>query len=147
MGPLFYGRYEYNLDEKSRVSLPARYREALGDPAKVWYAMDGQINISSVAAWQRIAEILSQQNQAIRAVRDLTRMVLAADDCPVDKQGRILIPQALRRDAGLDTNVVILGNVDHLEIWGLEQWQESQRIVRTERNAVTDELAKSGLVL
>jgi|BarGraNGADG00211_3_1021988.scaffolds.fasta_scaffold05200_2 MraZ protein len=148
MGPLFSGRFEYTLDEKNRVSLPARYREALGDPVKIWYAMDGQINVSSIAAWQRIAEILSGQNQALRAVRDLTRMVLAADDCPVDKQGRILIQPSLRRDAGLDTNVVIIGMVDHLEIWGLEQWQESQRIVRTERSAVTDELlAKSGLVL
>jgi MraZ protein len=147
MGLIFSGRYEYVLDEKYRVSLPARYRETLGDPVKVWYAMDGQINVSSIAAWQRIAEILAGQNQASRAVRDLTRMVLAADDCSVDKQGRILIPPSLRRDAGLDSNVVIIGMVDHLEIWGLEQWQESQRIVRTDRSAVADELAKSGLVL
>ena len=145
MGPLFSGRSEYNLDDKGRVALPARYRVALGDQVKVWYAMDGQLNVSPVPVWERLAEILSGQNQVSRAVRDLTRSVFAADDCTVDKQGRILIPPALRRDAGLDTNVVIIGMIDHLEIWGLEQWQQSQKTVRTERSADIDELANQGL--
>jgi MraZ protein len=142
---VFSGRSEYVLDDKGRVALPARYREALGEQVKVWYAMDGQINVFPMPAWERLARIVAGQNQASRAARDLTRMVLAADDCTVDKQGRILIPPALRRDASLTTNVVIIGMIDHLEIWGLEQWQESQRTVRTTRSAEVDELAEKGL--
>jgi MraZ protein len=144
---MFSGEFEHTLDEKNRIFLPAKYRDKLGETVIVVRGTDGQLNIYPPEAWQRIAENLAGQNQARRAVRDITRILFANSDCPVDKQGRITLTPALRKFANLDTNVVILGVNDHLEIWSPEQWQEVNNRLRTEGSDIAEQLAELGLRL
>jgi MraZ protein len=144
---MFSGEYEYSLDDKGRVALPTRYREALGETIVLWRGMDGQVNGYPVAVWQRLAENMGAQNQARRAVRDISRIILSGNECPIDKQGRILIPPALREHGGLGTNLVILGMNDHLEIWSQERWQQVTQRLQTEGSDIAEQLAEIGLVL
>jgi len=142
---MFSGESEHTLDEKNRIFLPAKYREELGDTVVVVRGTDGQLNVYPQEVWQRIAENLAGQNQARRAVRDITRILFAKSDCTLDKQGRITLNQALLKIANVDSNVVILGVNDHLEIWSPAQWQEVNDRLRTAGSDIAEQLAELGL--
>ena len=120
----FLGRYEHQLDEKGRVSLPSAFRkEAEGAPfvllqwekpyltlfpAEVWAEVQGRLlefRKSKRSAWNRVREILSN-----------------ATEVSPDKQGRILVPQALKEAAGLEGTVILNGNIDRIEIWDPSRW-------------------------
>lgn len=122
----FLGRYEHQLDEKGRVSLPSAFRkEAEGAPfvllqwerpyltlfpASVWAEVQGRLlefRKSKRSAWNRVREILSN-----------------ATEVSPDKQGRILVPAALKEAAGLEGTVVLNGNIDRIEIWDPTRWAE-----------------------
>jgi MraZ protein len=144
---VFSGEFEHTLDDKGRVFLPAKHRYELGETVVIWRGVDGQLNVYALETWRQKAQSVAGQNQARRAVRDLTRILFAADDCQVDKQGRILIPPHLREHAELNTNVVILGVNDHLEIWDRDRWQEVAQRLRVEGSDIAEQLAEMGLVL
>ena len=139
------GAYEHTMDDKGRVSLPSKHRSEVGDILILWPGLDGQLNVYPVAVWQKVAEGVAAQNQALRAVRDLTRILHMGTECQVDKQGRILIPPSLRADAELDSNLVILGMNDHLEIWSQPRWREIRSRLDAEGSQIAEKLAELGL--
>ncbi len=144
---MFFGEFEHTLDDKGRVFLPARHREELGEIVMAARGVDGQINIYPVAAWQALAETLGDQNQAHSAVRDMGRITFAASECPVDKQGRIVLPNALRKHAQLDTEVVLVGVKNHLEIWSRENWDRLTSRLLSEGSSISEQMANLGVKL
>jgi MraZ protein len=139
------GAYDHTLDDKGRVSLPARHRAEMGETLMVLAGFDGQINIYPFPVWEKAAENVSTQNQAFDDARDLTRILYSAIECQVDRQGRVLIPPALRTRAHLDTDVVILGMNDHLEIWNRQIWQEMQERLDRDGSRIARRMADLGL--
>jgi transcriptional regulator MraZ len=139
------GAYDHTLDDKGRVSLPAKHRSELGDTLVLWPGLDGQINVYPLAVWKTVADNVAAQNQALRSVRDLTRILHTATECQVDRQGRILIPPSLRTGAQLDTDVVILGVHDHVEIWSQARWQGVWARLESEGSEIAEKLAELGL--
>jgi MraZ protein len=139
------GAYEHTLDDKGRVSLPARHRSEMDDWLILLPGLDGQINVYPRIVWQKVADNVAAQNQALRPVRDLTRILHTATECQVDRQGRILIPPSLRTGAQLDTDVVILGMHDHLEIWSQTRWREVWARLESEGSDIAEKLAELGL--
>ncbi len=139
------GAYEHTLDDKGRVSLPSKHRNELGNMLVLWPGLDGQINVYPMSAWHEVAQRVASQNQALRAVRDLTRILYTASECQVDRQGRILIPPSLRALAALDSDVVILGVNDHVEIWSQARWQEVWGRLGSEGSEIAERLAELGL--
>jgi MraZ protein len=139
------GAYDHTLDEKGRVSLPARHRGEMGETLMVLAGFDGQINVYPYSVWQKAAENVSTQNQAFDDARDLTRILYSAIECQVDRQGRVLIPPTLRTRAHLDTDVVILGMNDHLEIWNQQIWQEIQERLDRDGSRIARRMADLGL--
>jgi MraZ protein len=144
---VFSGEYEHVLDDKGRIFLPARYRDEMGEMVVLSRGVDGQVNAYPLEAWRKIAEQVAQRNQAVHANRDMNRLLFAVSECPIDKQGRLLIPPSLRRHAALDSEVVIVGVNDHLEVWSQQRWQEVTDRLRAEGSAIADELAQLGLVM
>ncbi len=144
---MFFGEFEHTLDDKGRVFLPARHREELGEVVMAARGVDGQIDIYPVPAWQALAEKVGGENQAHAAVRDMSRIFYAASECPVDKQGRIVLPNALRRHAGLDTEVVLVGVKNHLEIWSRENWERLTSRLLSEGSAISEQVATLGVRL
>ncbi len=146
---MFRGRFEYSLDEKGRVSLPAKFREVLStnyDERLVITTFDHCLWAYPMAEWQEIENKIAALPQFKSEVKALQRVfVSGAAECPIDKQGRIVIPPTLRDYAALQREVVYVGMTKRIEVWSKEKWEEAfDASQRTIENA-TDELANLGL--
>lgn len=121
------GQFKSTVDIKGRMNFPAKLREELGECFVISKIIDIDkevkcIKVYSKAGWQEIIEKTKVKSQI--KVANLQRFLMAnACDIEVDKQGRIIIPQALREYAGLDNEVVIVGLGEQAEIWNKAKWE------------------------
>jgi MraZ protein len=122
---MFHGEDEHTMDARGRVFIPAKHREELGEEVFLMRGIDGQINVYPESIWRDMTDRLTQANQSRSATRNTRRYVFSTDSTPLDRQGRILIPNRLRRYADLGGDVVISGNEDHIEIWNSERYEEN----------------------
>ena len=120
-------QYQHRLDDKGRVILPARFRERLSSGLVVTRGMDRCLDVWPLSAFERRVQEVASRPMESRAARQRQRMLLsgAHDDAP-DTQGRIVIPAVLRDYAELDRELMIVGMVDHVEIWDLHRWEREQ---------------------
>lgn len=118
----FRGEQEYNLDEKGRILIPIKYREGLGEAVILARGGLGQINIYPKPFFEEMQQRLEASGES-ENFHLASRFLSAAIQCEVDRQGRILIPPVLRRHAKLTSEVIIVGNKDHLEVWNPEGWE------------------------
>ncbi len=130
--PLFLGQFEHGIDDKSRLFLPARFREKNPGQFIMTQGLERCLFLFPPAAWDSLAARLDQlplKNKVEE--RSFKRMLLSgASEVEIDAQGRILIPQPLREYAGLKRDVVIIGVLRHAEIWSKERWTVYQRAAR-----------------
>lgn len=122
---MFRGQYEHSIDDKGRLSIPAKLREALKkEKTLVLTSFDSYITAFPMKAWRVIEDRIRANPTFKRDMRDFLRLVYSsAEDVEIDSQGRILIPQALRQRAGITREVVILGVMDQMEIWDKARWE------------------------
>lgn len=118
---MLIGEYPHSIDDKGRLSFPAKLREDLGESFVLTRGLDGCIAAYSSEEWQRIHDKFASLPSA--KARNLKRFMFAsAASVVADKQGRVLLPQILRDFAGLDRDVYIIGASDHAEVWDEEKW-------------------------
>jgi transcriptional regulator MraZ len=112
------GTHSYQLDPKGRISLPARFREALAEGAVLTLGQDGCLFCFPRAEWEaRGAEVRAVPLSDAEG-RAYARLFFGkAEPVDVDAQGRLLVPQRLRGEAGIGKDVVVLGVSDRMEIW------------------------------
>jgi transcriptional regulator MraZ len=126
-GTVFRGVSELVLDAKGRLAIPARHREQLaGDEGRVIVTADhgGCLLVYPYADWQPIEAQLMGLPSFDDKIRALQRLIVGhADEVEIDAAGRILVPPALRRYAGLDRRVVLVGQGRKLELWDEAKWQ------------------------
>jgi MraZ protein len=141
---MFFGEYEHTIDDKGRLTLPARFRESLADGLVLTRGLDECLAVYSRASWDAVVENrLAALDPFSKEARDLTRFFFsAASDAELDKQGRVLVPPALQRRARLGREVVVAGVNDHLEIWDRAAWAD--QVVKIEGSAddVAERLAE-----
>jgi len=146
---LFIGRYEYSLDDKSRVSIPAKFRETISSSADsrlVLTILDGCIAAYPYQEWLRIQDQISALGSISRQKRAFLRVYFSrATECTFDKLGRVLIPQALKTDAQIQKNVVIVGVGEKLEVWAKEKWEELVREATADPDQIADIVSELGL--
>jgi MraZ protein len=132
---MFLGEYIHSLDDKGRLTLPAKFRDQLAQGIVVTRGLDGCLFVFTYEDWKRFTALLSERlSFTQKSARDLTRFFFAgAADIIPDRQGRILVPPFLRTYANLDSEVVIIGANTRLELWDTERWQ--QTLVDVESNA------------
>ena len=120
---MLIGTYEHNIDSKNRVIIPAKFREELGE---VFYATKGKdrtIMIISKERWDQLGEDIAAKPSA--TVVKLKRFFFSsAVELVPDKQGRVLLSQALIEYAGLEKDVVINGAGSQVEIWDAARWKK-----------------------
>jgi MraZ protein len=122
---MFLGQYHHNLDSKSRLTIPSRYRDMLEEGAYVVQGFDGNLIVYTAPAFEQIKQQASQLSVTDQTTRLLNRLIFStADYLEVDKAGRILIPEFLRQEAGLKDEVVLAGGGDYFEVWSPERWAE-----------------------
>lgn len=136
---MFRGRFEHTVDAKGRTSIPSKFREILAtnyDERLIITNFDGCLWCYPVAEWQVIENKIAALPQFKEEVKALQRVfVSAATECPIDKQGRILIAPTLREYAGLTKDLVFVGMTKRIEIWAKDRWlpefEKSQHQIAT----------------
>jgi len=130
---MFLGEFVHTIDEKGRLTVPAKFRDGLATGLVVTRGIDRCLAIYSLEEWEQLAEKVSALPMTDRGARAFRRLVFAgASDAIPDKQGRVLIPPGLREYAGLNGEVIIIGLNTYVEVWSPDAWGEEREHV--ERN-------------
>jgi MraZ protein len=123
--PMFYGAHEHTIDDKNRVTLPAKFREAFGRDVVLARGIDRNIDVYPRGTWEASMARIVELDSLTREAREMKRYVFAtAAVVELDKQGRVLVPADLAGHAGLGKDVVVAGVHDHVEIWDRAQWTD-----------------------
>lgn len=140
---MFLGEYEHTLDDKNRLTLPAKFRDSFPDGLVLTRGMDGCLYAYPRAEWDRLVQSrLSSLDLLSRDDRMIQRYFFsAAAEAKPDRQGRIMIPAALVEHAGLSRDVVVAGVHDHLEIWDRAAWRAQIKEVEGRAEDVAERLA------
>jgi MraZ protein len=127
--PGFYGKYYYTLDGKGRILIPPSFKEVLSSNYSLRLvfvndAFDHCLCSYPVDEWNRLMEKVKGMPQTLDAVKYFMRRVIgSAVECEIDKQGRMLIPSALRTDAGLNNEIVLIGQGNKIEVWDKKEFE------------------------
>lgn len=124
----FTGEFRHTIDAKGRLIVPSRLRDEFSDDKVVLTKyMSGCVAMWSATGWGTLETQLLQQGKSGPNARSTVRAIAAsAHQDAIDRQGRIGVPPNLREFAGVDRDVVVIGALDHAEIWSPERWQEEQ---------------------
>jgi MraZ protein len=125
------GEYEHTLDEKNRLTLPARFRPRFADGLVLTRGMDGCLTVYTPTEFsQKVESPLSKLDPFSRESRAMERFYYSsAVEAVPDKQGRIMIPQSLIQKAGLTRDVLVIGVSSRLEVWDRAAWREYMKQV------------------
>jgi MraZ protein len=141
---MFFGEYEHTVDDKSRLTLPARFREPLAGGLVLAKGLDANVDVYPRAGWRETVEArLAELDPLTREARELRRFFFAgAAEADLDRTGRVLVPPALVKHAKLGREVVVAGVFDHLEIWDRGAWVEHLHAVEGSADHVAERLAE-----
>lgn len=143
---MFLGTYTPKLDDKGRLTLPAKFREELADGLMVTKGQDHSLAVyprAEFAARARRAAEVSRTNPKARAF--IRNLAASADEQHPDGQGRITLNAQHRAYAGLQKECVVIGSVDFLEIWDAAAWQEYQESTEADFAAAEGEFLEEFL--
>ena len=143
---MFTGEYRHSVDAKGRIAVPARFRARLQDGAFVSRWLDACLAIWPRDAWERLAgKVAALPTVENAGARAFSRYVFAsAVEVDFDGQGRFVLPAYLREAAGLEGEAVIVGSLDHAEIWAPARWDDYRRALE-EPEALAAHLAGLGI--
>jgi MraZ protein len=120
---MFFGQYEHTIDEKGRLTIPARYRELVGYSAYITKGFEQNLMVLPPSAFQLVSDNINHISITDPAGRDLKHKFYSNGfQIDVDKAGRILIPSILREMVGIKSEAMVVGNGTHFEIWARELW-------------------------
>jgi MraZ protein len=126
---MFYGEYDYKLDEKGRVPVPPKFRNALKDGLVLTVGAEKCITAYTVTEWKKLSASLTGSSLTRSKMRRLNRALFAmAFVAKVDRQGRVALPAPLRERAQITEDVAIIGLNMNLEIWDKALWEEEKNI-------------------
>jgi MraZ protein len=133
-GYRFRSRSEHNLDAKGRLSIPSRFREVLhGEFSENLIVTNWHkcLKAYPVQVWENLEVTLLGQGKKQAGMASFVRYVISGvTECTLDKQGRILVPPALRADFDITKEVILNGMLDHFEIWNKTDWESETRQTR-----------------
>jgi len=143
---MFIGEYTYLIDEKKRLAIPAKFRNALGKKAVVTRGIDNCLVIYPLVEWKKLSKKLENLPNARADSRGFARIMLSgAIDVELDKLGRILIPDYLKDYAFLKKNVSVLGLSNRIEIWSEQRWQIYKEKTEKEVGDIAERLKELGV--
>lgn len=146
---MFRGRVEHTIDSKGRLSIPSRFRDVLTEKYSetlVVTNFDRCLVAYPTEEWDALERRASALPQLKREVKAFQRYFISgATECPLDRQGRILIPPSLRAYAALERDVVLVGMLKKVEIWSKERWEEVFHQSQKNFEEISDVLAELGI--
>ncbi len=120
---MFFGEFEYKLDEKGRLPLPPRFRRYLKDGVVLIPGPEKCITVYPLAEWRKVADTLATGSLAPSKIRTLNRALFAtAFHMALDSAGRISLPAPLRDFAGIYDEAIVAGVNKNMELWSPDEW-------------------------
>ena len=139
---MLLGEHEHSLDDKNRLTLPAKLRAAFDDGVVVSRGLDGCLYAYPRAEWQRLADRIAALDPLGEDARSMRRHFFSgASQGELDKQGRLVLSPTLIEYAGLEREVTVAGVHDHLEIWDRTKWRQQLYEVEGSAEDVAERLA------
>ena len=124
---MFFGEFEYKIDEKGRVPIPPKFRKELREGLILTPGIEKCVIIYPAAEWKKMATTLTSGSVTPSKLRRLNRAIFAtAFSATIDGQGRIALPVPLRDYAEIVDEVIIAGDNTYLEIWNKVHWEEEK---------------------
>jgi MraZ protein len=143
---MFIGEYKHNIDGKGRLAVPAKFRNLLKDGAVVTRGLDNCLFLYPKEQWKEIAQKLAKLPISQAKARAFSRLMLAgAMDLDFDSQGRISLPEYLRKFAGLSKKAIVAGLYDRLEIWDEDAWDKYKVGTEKESAQIAEALGELGV--
>lgn len=143
---MFIGEYKHTIDEKGRLAVPVKFRVKLSKGAVVTRGLDNCLFLYTGEEWKNLAKRLAKLPISRANTRAFSRLMLAgAMDVSLDKQGRIILPDYLRKYAGIGKNVVIAGLYNRLEIWDEKKWESYKSGTEKSSGDIAEQLGELGV--
>jgi MraZ protein len=143
---MFIGEYSHNLDDKGRLAVPIKFRRDLAKGAVVTRGLDNCLFLYTKSEWEKLAEKLAALPISQANSRAFARLMLAgAMDVPMDKQGRVILPEYLRNFAGIKKATIIAGLYNRLELWDEARWQSYKNSTEKESSEIAERMAELGV--
>jgi MraZ protein len=146
---MLIGEYIHALDDKNRLSLPAKFRHELGKKVVITPGLDGCLFVFAEKEWARIAEHLSGGEGSMLQSDNRgfnRRMFGGAVEAEIDSIGRVLVPDFLKSMASLSAKVAVVGVKNRLELWNEKTWHEYRDVVERKADALAERLGQVGVL-
>ena len=143
---MFIGEYNGTIDDKARISIPAKFRSSLKSKVVVTRGLDNSLVLYTLDEWKKLAEKLASLPISTANTRAFSRLMLAgAMDCDIDKQGRIVLPGYLKEYAKIGKKLIYAGMYSRIEIWSEELWTKYKTQTEKNSNAIAEQLGDLGV--
>ncbi|MDE2037925.1 MAG: division/cell wall cluster transcriptional repressor MraZ [Patescibacteria group bacterium] len=146
---MIIGTHFHTIDDKNRLSLPARFRKEMGRAVVITPGLDDCLFVFTAKEWEKISGRLSEGESSMLKAdnRSFNRYLLGmAVEVEVDAAGRMLIPEHLRSRAKLQSKVVLIGVRDRVEIWDESSWKAYAAGVESKADALAEKLGEAGML-
>ncbi|MFD2612799.1 division/cell wall cluster transcriptional repressor MraZ [Paenibacillus gansuensis] len=138
---MFMGEYQHTIDDKGRMIIPAKFRDALGTNFVVTRGLDNCLFVYPMEEWKVLETKLKALPLMKSDARAFTRFFFSgATECELDKQGRVNLPNTLREHGKLEKDCVVLGVSNRVEIWSKEVWEGYFSQSETSFNEIAEKL-------
>ncbi|MBE6081914.1 MULTISPECIES: division/cell wall cluster transcriptional repressor MraZ [Tissierellales] len=143
---MFIGEYKHSLDSKGRLIVPSKFRDSLGENFIMTKGLDSCLFVYPQEGWVQLENKLKSLPLTNKDARAFVRFFFAgANECTIDKQGRILIPLSLREHAKLNKDAVIIGVSTRVEIWSKEEWNKYNEDDSLSYERIAEKMAELGI--
>lgn len=143
---MFIGEYHHTIDEKGRLAVPAKFRQDLAQGAVVTRGLDSSLFLLPWEEWGKFTDKLSNLPLGRASSRAFTRLMLAgAMEVKLDKQGRFVIPDYLRKYAGISKTAVIVGVNSRIELWDKSAWETYTAQTEEDASEIAEQLGELGI--
>lgn len=143
---MFIGEYTHSVDDKKRLSVPAKFRKDLGKQAVITLGLNKCLSLYTAKEWKAFAEKLSGLSMGKSEDRGFSRAMLSgAFEVEIDTIGRILIPEALKAYAGIKEKVVLTGVYNRVELWDEETWKAYKAEMVAGADRMAEQLGERGV--
>jgi len=140
---MFFGEFEYKIDEKGRVLIPPKFRSALKEGVVLTPGIEKCITVYPLSEWKKLATTLTTGPLTRSKLRKLNRAIFAsAFNLNIDGQGRIALPDSLREYAEIVDEVVVAGANTYLELWNNVRWEEEKAASREQAWQIIESLER-----
>ncbi|MDQ5882971.1 MAG: transcriptional regulator MraZ [Patescibacteria group bacterium] len=143
---MFIGEYHFTLDNKGRIAIPVKLRKELIEGGVLTRGLDNCLFLFAAKDWQQLAEKIKSLPLSQANSRAFSRFMLAgAMEVELDSQGRILIPEYLRKYASLSKKIVLAGVYNRLELWDENNWEIYKQRTEKESGDISERLGDLGI--